>query len=634
MTGAAAAALAVPALPAAAAGPSGLAAVNHIVVIYQENHSYDNLFGQWPGTNGLSAPPAATPRSTQVGQGGTPYTCLKQDDVNLTSPPQPASCADSTTGSPFSSAFVNAPFAIDDYIGRTDTTCPPDGGAFKANGYAKGTGTPGGCTRDLVHRYYQEQYQIDGGKQDRYATGSDALGLTQGYYRTQDLPIYKYLNGAGHPNYAVGDNLFQGAFGGSFLNHQWLIAAQTPVFQHADTSGTQSGCSTGTASCDLHSVVDANGMPTTYGLYATTPSGSTVKDSQLTVARDAKGQCAPSYPGATTQPVSTVCGDYAVNTIQPFTQPYAPGTPVGKRLPMLTSGNIGDELSTAGVSWGWYSGGYDDANGNNGRDTAHPLGPGWDGGATGTSSGSCANPHPASGSTFPNCPDANFQFHHQPFGYFAHYADGTTGRRDHLQDEQQFLLNLKAPGTVGTNGATAKALPAVSFVKPAGNENEHPGYGSEPNGSDHLVSLLQAIEGSQYANDTLVVVTYDEFGGAWDHMAPPGTPANPGRPGTHDPFGPGTRVPALFVSPLLSRSQGVDHTQYDTTSVLRTIEARFNVPPLSQRDAAVNDFRLSLEPEQNPTLPEIATPGLLVLAGLGALGGTVGLRRRRRTSRA
>ena len=64
----------------------------------------------------------------------------------------------------------------------------------------KGTGLPGGCTRDLVHKFYQEQYQIDGGKMDRYTVGSDAAGLTQGYYDTPQLPIYKYLTGRTRPS--------------------------------------------------------------------------------------------------------------------------------------------------------------------------------------------------------------------------------------------------------------------------------------------------------------------------------------------------------------------------------------------------------------------------------------------------
>ena len=69
----------------------------------------------------------------------------------------------------------------------------------------------------------------------------------------------------------------------------------------------------------------------------------------------------------------------------------------------------------------------------------------------------------------------------------------------------------------------------MSFVKPYGAENEHPGYASEPNGSDHLVDLLKTITTGPQAKDTLVVVTYDEFGGQWDHVSPPGqgpTPAS------------------------------------------------------------------------------------------------------------
>ena len=85
-------------------------------------------------------------------------------------------------------------------------------------------------------------------------------------------------------------------------------------------------------------------------------------------------------------------------------------------------------------------------------------------------------------------------------------------------------------------------------------------------------------EGGQ-AGNTLVVVTYDEFGGQWDHVSPP----------TDDAWGPGTRIPALVIGRSLTRS-GVDHTQYDTTSILATIERSFGLEPLSDRDAEVNDL--------------------------------------------
>jgi phospholipase C len=78
------------------------------------------------------------------------------------------------------------------------------------------------------------------------------------------------------------------------------------------------------------------------------------------------------------------------------------------------------------------------------------------------------------------------------------------------------------------------------------------------------------------ANDTMVIVTYDEFGGQWDHVTPPG---QGGVEGPHDQWGPGTRIPTLVIAPYLRRNFVVDHTQYDTTSILATIEARFRWRP-------------------------------------------------------
>ena len=99
-------------------------------------------------------------------------------------------------------------------------------------------------------------------------------------------------------------------------------------------------------------------------------------------------------------------------------------------------------------------------------------------------------------------------------------------RIEHLRDEQEFLDAAQA-------SKNHCGLRDVSFVKPVGSENEHPGYASEPNGSDHLVDLLKAIQGSACRKDTMVVVTYDEFGGQWDHASPPGQAGNPWSPSTH-----------------------------------------------------------------------------------------------------
>ena len=527
--------LAVPATSATADdGRDALHDVKHIVVIYEENHSFDNLYGGWEGVNGLKKADAA--HTAQVNVAGMPYQCLKLNDVNLTTPPLAGACVDASTGTPggpFASAFTNSPFQIDSYISATDTTCPPPLRAFSfANGVLKGAGLPGGCTRDLVHRYYQEQYQIDGGKQDRYVTGSDAIGLTMGHYDTRALPIYEYLHSEDAPKYAVEDNFFQAAFGGSFLNHQWFIAARTPEYPGAPDT--------------LHSIIGADGSPANYPLHPSTG----LRDGALTVARNADGTCPTP---------AKVCGEYAVNTMQP---PFAPFSSFGAQLKVAqTSDTIGDRLSAKGVDWAWYAGGWDDATGNT-TGAGYTNGPGP----------TCANPN-ASPKAYPVCPDNVFQYHHQPFNYFANYAPGTAARAAHLLDEQAFIASAKA----GT-------LKPVSFVKPLGEENEHPGYASESNGSDHLVDLVKAIVNGPDGDNTMIVVTYDEFGGQWDHVSPPtGT-------GVSDVWGPGTRVPALVISDELPKQFSVDSASHDTTSILATIEHRFHLNPLTSRDASVNDL--------------------------------------------
>jgi acid phosphatase len=513
-----------------------LGRIQHIVVIYEENHSFDNLYGGWEGVNGRANADAA--RTNQIAQNGLLYSCLLQNDVNLTSPPQPADCTDTSTGTAFSSHFPNAPFPIETYIPKDARTCPQPG-VFAPNGLAPSPGNlPGGCTKDIVHRFYQEQYQLHGGKQDLYVTGSDAVGLSMGYYDTTKLPIYAYLHGHDHPHYVIADNFFQAAFGGSFLNHQWLIAAASPAWP--GMPATQ------------HAMVDSNGMPNNYPLYHAT---SAVADPPGTIACGTAPVTLPNL----------ACGDYAVNTIQPLTQPTSSNP---TKLPAQTGKTIGDELSGAGVSWAWYSGGWSNANGDKG-------GPGWTNG-TGTT---CTDPNSFPNPSFPYCPNKVFQFHHQPFNYFAAYAPGTAGRT-HLRDEVEFQ-NL-----VASSGKQCM-LDSVSFVKPIGLENEHPGYTSEGRGSDHLVQLLQSIQNSKCARDTMVVVTYDEFGGQWDHVSPPG---QGGAPGPHDKWGPGTRIPALIIAPQTESAFAVDHTQYDTTSILATIEHRWGLQPLSSRDAAVNDL--------------------------------------------
>jgi phospholipase C len=83
---------------------------------------------------------------------------------------------------------------------------------------------------------------------------------------------------------------------------------------------------------------------------------------------------------------------------------------------------------------------------------------------------------------------------------------------------------------------------------------------------------------------TAVIVTYDENGGFWDHVAPP----------AGDRWGPGTRIPALIISPFARRGY-IDHTQYDTTSIIKFITRRFGLQPLPGARAQMGDLTAAFD---------------------------------------
>jgi phospholipase C len=501
-----AAVLAVPSSTAISLPTTLMGGYKHLVVIYEENHSFDNLYGGWGSVNGHAVDGRTATGTVQVDKTGVAYPCLSQNDVNLLAagPAAADKCGTDAT------QWANKTFALSNYLTPASKTCALNGATvFPAQAHGvlptDANAIAGGCTEDIVHRFYNEQYQIDGGKQDRYVAGSDAAGLTMGYYDTKALPIYQYLHGKGAPHYVLLDHFFQAAFGGSFLNHQFLISGRAPV----DTSNGSLG--------GINSVLGTDGYPTT--------------DKQETQL------CAAS---PTINNRAQACGHFAVNTIQSTSAPHGGGA----AIPLIDDSdypNIGDEMSSKGVSWNWYSGGWNDA-------------------VAGT-------------------PGAAFQFHHQPFNYFQNYAVGAPGR-SHLQDETNFIA-------AAHNGT----LPTVSFVKPYGTDNEHPGYASETTGSDHLVNLIKTIENGPDGASTLIVVTYDEFGGQYDHVSPPGKGSK--TPGVYDAWGPGTRIPAILISKDIVRST-VDHHTYDTTSILATIERSFGLKPLGSRDARVSSFQPAL----------------------------------------
>jgi phospholipase C len=432
--------LAGPAAAQAAGPPKGLERIQHVIVVYLENHSFDNLFGTFPGANGL-ANSAATAR--QVDRDGKAYAKLPPVNDAYKKPPGP--------DPRFPADLPNRPFLIDRYVKQSDKV------------------------PDLVHRYYQEIEQIDGGKMDKFAAVSDAQGLSMGYHDGRQMRLRSYAR-----EFTLADNFFHAAFGGSLLNHFWMICACTPRYENAPAE-----------------------IVATLG-----PDGKLVKDGAITP------------------------DGFAVNTIQTAYTPHSPTiTDQSRLLPPQNMPTIGDRLSAKNISWAWYSGGWNAALAGNA--------------------------------------DASFQYHHQPFAYFAAYGDGTAARSEHLKDEIDLL-----------NAIDGDSLPAVVFYKPLGRDNEHPGYADITSGDRHISAVIDKIRRSKLFASSAIIVTYDEHGGYWDHVAPP----------KGDRWGPGIRVPTVIISPFAKR-HFVDHTVYDTTSILRLIEERFDVVPLGERDAKANDMR-------------------------------------------
>ncbi|MEO6878855.1 MAG: acid phosphatase, partial [Gemmatimonadaceae bacterium] len=257
---------------------------------------------------------------------------------------------------------------------------------------------------------------------------------------------------------------------------------------------------------------------------------------------------------------------YAVNTMQPAYEPSgnSPGKAAGSSplladptrattLPPQTEATIGDRLSAKNISWTWYAGAWNAAV----RDGPRP--------------GAARQViYRAGQNGVSNADSVDFQPHHQPFNYYAALDPiaHPAARAAHLKDYED-LLTQTANGT----------LPSVVFYKPEGQFNQHEGNANLAAGDARIASLVAKLRAGPQWKNMVIVVTYDEFGGSWDHVPPP----------KGDLLGPGTRIPAIIISPFAKKGT-VDHTQYDTGSILRLISNVFALAPLrgvSRRDSTL-----------------------------------------------
>jgi acid phosphatase len=496
--------------------------VQNIVVIYAENRSFDGLFGNFPGAHGLSevVDGMGVPTGTYIPQkdrDGTVLPTIPQTWNGATAAGNPTVVTQAMTG-----GLANAPFGLET--------------GFVAGGGPALTTTD--VTRDMAHRFFENIMEINGGTNDMFGAWLDAGGITMGHWDYSHSSLYALAQ-----QNVLADNFFMGAYGGSFLNHQYLICACAPSVPSSFVTTTNPS-------------VNVLGTPNTKGVPQLAQNASSPV-SALTGAPSLKtGNIAPlDYFGAGD-------GYRAVNTMQPPYQPSGnfPATgatdlryanpAANNTLPPQTQTTIGDLLSAAGINWAWYATSWDAA----------------------VADGTVAAGGTHSVIYAPSTPRAlpDFQAHHHPFNYQASFDPATHGadRAAHLKDY-----------TVLVSQAAAGTLPPVAFYKPMGGVNQHPGYANIDDGDAHISDLVNKLKASPQWAHMVVVITYDEYGGQWDHVAPP----------AGDKLGPGTRIPAIIVSPY-SKAGTVDHTQYDTASILRLITHRFalpTLPGLAARDAAL-----------------------------------------------
>jgi len=478
--------------------------VKTVVVIYAENRSFNNLFADFPGVEKpLSALSAAD--TQQRDRDGSPLTTLPPAWGGvLQVGPQTVDGVTYPSEVQFQENLPNAPFALK---GPNAEDLPLSL-----------------VTRDLWHVFYQNQMQINGGKNDNFVAWADSGGLVMGHYAQSrySLRLWDVAK-----EFVLCDNFFQGAFGGSFLNHQYLISATAPFYPNAAQSVAKAQIAT---------------------LQSDDPTDPRLKplDKSPASAMTGPPQFGPSALTPDGYGVNTLAPPYWPTWIRDPENPDYSKPDLPNVLVPQTHEHIGDKLSKKNVDWAWYAGAW--------QATLEQF----------KDSGG-----------IPKIP--NFQYHHQPFNYFKQQGPENRAERDkRLRD-----------GGLGDESSTNKffadaqagKLPAVTFYKPQGNLNMHAGYADVASGDRHIARALKVLQESPQWKNMVVVVTVDENGGWWDHVAPP----------KGDRWGPGSRVPAIVVSPF-ARKGTVDHTLYDTASILRLITRVFQLETLDglkQRDDAM-----------------------------------------------
>ena len=507
----------IPASLAASAGalaqstPATATPIQHVVVLFQENVSFDHYFGTYPNAQNNSGEQAFTAYP------GTPT-------VNGLSP-----------------ALLNQNPNLN--AGGTSKVNP--GRLSPAQAYT--------CSNN--HSYGPEQQAVDGGLLDKFpkytgsttAVGCAADGSTVlGYFDGNTVAAYwNYAQ-----NYALNDNSFDSNFGPSSTGVINLLSGQTYYANTFFGSGSTSSYPTNTVTGSGSYVTDIGDF-----------------DAYLDDCGNDKG-----------------------------------GTSTGTTTLQMTSKSVGDLLNAAGVTWGWFQGGFRPTTAASGSSPAvcgasrieHEYPSTYPSAGNGNSPYFVPEPVAplnTSSSTVHTATN-DYVSHHAGFQFYAstrnqHHlgptsvaAIGTTDRANHQYDTRDFFDALAAGN-----------LPAVSFIKAPAAYNGHPGN-SDPISEQYWVTqVINTIMQSPAWATTAIIIAYDDSDGWYDHVTGPvvspsnvsvdylagssncGTPVSGAQLGR---CGHGPRLPLLVISPYANPNY-VDHTLTNQASIINFIEANWNL---------------------------------------------------------
>jgi phospholipase C len=464
----------------AASAPQTATPIKHLVVIFQENVSFDHYFATYPSAKNPGDEPEFSARLKSPAVNGLSNGLLT-NNPNL---------HNKTNGSGASNPFR---------LSRSQ--------AF---------------TADQDHDYTAEQQAFDHGLMDLFPfsvgtadttdpSGTGILatqGLTLGYYDGNTVTaLWNYAQ-----KYAMSDNSFGTNFGPSTDGAVNLISGQ------------------------LNGVINDKN-----------PGGSTISDGNggLTLISDA-------------DPNGDVCSTTSGETLS------------------MSSKNIGDYLSAANISWGFFEGGFNLSTVNSN-------------GTTG-----CKR---STTSKITRVAKADYIPHHQPFQYYASTANPT-----HARPKSVALIGQNGDGanhqydiTDFFDAVSAGNFPSVSYLKAAGFQDGHAGYSDPLDEQTFVVTVINFLQNQPDFASTAVIIAYDDSDGWYDHVMGPivnqsataadvlsgtgvcgsGAGALPGVSAatTHAQgrCGYGPRLPLLVISPW-AKSNYIDHSVTDQTSILKFVE--------------------------------------------------------------